>query len=90
MKAELEEGSEAYATLEAAINEAIDVAAVTSVADLEAKVAALQEAMRIIETGISNIIVDAEVVIYDLSGRRVNEMTKGGIYIVNGKKVIKK
>ena len=27
--------------------------------------------------------------IYDLSGRRVTEMTKG-IYIVNGKKVIKK
>lgn len=25
--------------------------------------------------------------IYDLSGRRVNEVTKGGIYIINGKKV---
>lgn len=28
-----------------------------------------------------------ENTIYDLSGRRVNEVTKGGIYIVNGKKV---
>ena len=39
--------------------------------------------------GIDNIAVDADAVIYDLSGRRVTEMTKG-IYIVNGKKVIKK
>ena len=39
--------------------------------------------------GIQNIEVDADAVIYDLSGRRVNVMTKG-IYIVNGKKVIKK
>jgi hypothetical protein len=39
--------------------------------------------------GIDNIAVDADTVIYDLSGRRVTEMTKG-IYIVNGKKVIKK
>ena len=37
--------------------------------------------------------VDAEVendVIYDLSGRRVAEITKAGIYIVNGKKVLVK
>ena len=37
--------------------------------------------------------VDAEVendVIYDLSGRRIVEITKGGIYIVNGKKVLVK
>ena len=39
--------------------------------------------------GISNITIDANTVIYDLSGRRVTEMTKG-IYIVNGVKVIKK
>ena len=39
--------------------------------------------------GIENIEAETELVIYDLSGRRVNEMTKG-IYIVNGKKVIKK
>ena len=38
--------------------------------------------------GIDNINADAELVIYDLSGRRVEKMEKG-IYIVNGKKVIK-
>ena len=32
----------------------------------------------------------AEAVIYDLSGRRINEITEGGIYIVNGKKVLVK
>ena len=37
--------------------------------------------------GIDNIAVDADTVIYDLSGRRVTEMTEG-IYIVNGKKVV--
>ncbi len=37
--------------------------------------------------------VDAEVendVIYDLSGRRIVEITKSGIYIINGKKVLVK
>lgn len=37
--------------------------------------------------------IDAEVendVIYDLSGRRITEITKSGIYIVNGKKVLVK
>ena len=37
--------------------------------------------------------VDAEVendVIYDLSGRRIAEIVKPGIYIVNGKKVLVK
>jgi hypothetical protein len=37
--------------------------------------------------------VDAEVeedVIYDLSGRRITEITNSGIYIVNGKKVLVK
>lgn len=43
------------------------------------------------ETAIDN--VDAEVknnVIYDLTGRRVKEIAKAGIYIVNGKKVLVK
>ena len=40
-------------------------------------------------TGISNITVDGETVIYDLYGRRVN-VTEKGIYIVNGKKVLVK
>ena len=42
-----------------------------------------------ITTGIESIEAEAELVIYDLSGRRVEKMEKG-IYIVNGKKVIKK
>lgn len=40
--------------------------------------------------GIDNIAVDADTVIYDLSGRRVTEMTKGGIYIINGVKTLVK
>ena len=39
--------------------------------------------------GIDNINADADAVIYDIHGRRVEKMEKG-IYIVNGKKVIKK
>ena len=42
-----------------------------------------------IDTGIENIATDAEIIIYDLSGRRVEKMTKG-LYIVNGKKVLVK
>ena len=43
-------------------------------------------------TGIDTIVTDgvAPEAIYDLSGRRVKEMTLPGIYIVNGKKYIKK
>ena len=39
--------------------------------------------------GIQNINADADAVIYDIHGRRVEKMEKG-VYIVNGKKVIKK
>lgn len=43
-----------------------------------------------IETAIENILNNEQTtVIYDLSGRRVNNTAKGGIYIINGKKVIK-
>lgn len=39
-------------------------------------------------TEIENVVVESECnVIYDLCGRRVNEITKAGIYIVNGKKI---
>ena len=41
------------------------------------------------ETGINAVEADAETVIYDLTGRRVEKMQKG-IYIVNGKKVLVK
>lgn len=41
-------------------------------------------------TGIDNAepAIDNEVVIYDLMGRKVTTMEKGGMYIVNGKKVV--
>ena len=39
-------------------------------------------------TGIEQIVNNENVVIYDLAGRRVQKMEKG-IYIVNGKKVIR-
>ena len=84
----LDPASEKYAILDAALGQVWDLSEVTTVAELEAKAAIINKAM--IETGIDNIIVDEEVVIYDLSGRRVTEMKKGGIYIVNGKKVINK
>lgn len=40
------------------------------------------------ETAVESVESQAEAVIYDLSGRRVQKMTKG-LYIVNGRKVIK-
>ena len=42
-------------------------------------------------TGIENVAEDAEnKVVYDILGRRVENITKSGIYIVNGKKVLVK
>ena len=42
-------------------------------------------------TGVENVEVENEVkAIYDLTGRRVEEITAPGIYIVNGKKVLVK
>lgn len=38
-------------------------------------------------TGISDVTVDADTVVYDLFGRKVSTMQKG-VYIVNGKKVL--
>ena len=42
-------------------------------------------------TGVENVEVEDTVkTIYDLTGRRVEEITAPGIYIVNGKKVLVK
>jgi hypothetical protein len=43
-------------------------------------------------TGVEGVKVETEgkKVIYDLSGRRMNEMTQPGVYIVNGKKMMVK
>ena len=43
------------------------------------------------ESSIDNVVVEnGEKVIYDLTGRRVENITNAGIYIVNGKKVLVK
>ena len=43
------------------------------------------------ESSIDDIVIDNGVkVIYDITGRRVENITKAGIYIVNGKKVLVK
>ena len=41
-------------------------------------------------TGISVVEAESDAVIYDLTGRRVNDMSRSGIYIVNGRKVLVK
>ncbi len=43
-------------------------------------------------TGIENVITNGEAIesIYDLQGRKLEKINKGGIYIVNGKKVLVK
>jgi hypothetical protein len=44
-----------------------------------------------IESGIGQLTIDkSQLTIYDLTGRRITEMEnlKGGIYIINGKKVV--
>lgn len=59
---------------------------------------ATSSAMRVIirepngTTAIEDAVIDAvqDNVVYDLQGRRVANPIKGGVYIVNGKKVVKK
>ena len=41
-----------------------------------------------IYTGIDEVKAEEKRIIYDLSGRRIEEITKPGIYIVNGKKSV--
>ena len=40
------------------------------------------------ETNINEVEAETEEVIYDLTGRRIDEITEAGIYIVNGKKTL--
>ena len=42
------------------------------------------------EASIDEVVAETAQTIYDLTGRRVNEITKAGIYIINGKKVLVK
>jgi len=41
-------------------------------------------------TGIENVEAETVKAIYDITGRKIEKITKGGIYIVNGKKVLVK
>jgi phage gp45-like len=41
-------------------------------------------------TGIEGVDAEGEQTIYDLTGRKIETITKGGIYIINGKKVVVK
>ncbi len=43
-------------------------------------------------TGIESVVTNGEAIesIYDLQGRKIEKITKGGIYIVNGKKLLVK
>ena len=85
----LDPASAEYEYLDEVLGQVWDLSEVTTVEELEAKAAIITEAMENLANGIKNLESDTELYIYDLSGRRVNVMTKG-IYIVNGKKVIKK
>ena len=85
----LDPSSDEYAYLDEALGQVWDLSEVTTVGELEAKAAIITEAMENLANGIENIEADSELIIYDLSGRRVEKMEKG-IYIVNGKKVFKK
>ena len=40
------------------------------------------------EDGVENIFIENSCTIYDLTGRRIEEISKAGIYIINGKKQI--
>lgn len=43
-------------------------------------------------TGVENVVINGEAIesIYDLNGRKLEKVTEGGIYIVNGKKILVK
>ena len=43
-----------------------------------------------VSDGIENVVVDEDSVIYDLTGRKVENISAKGIYIVNGNKVLVK
>lgn len=40
------------------------------------------------EASVDEVTVETELVIYDLTGRRVNEITRAGVYVVNGEKLL--
>ena len=44
----------------------------------------------VVSDGIENVVVDEDSVIYDLTGRKVENISANGIYIVNGNKVLVK
>lgn len=88
-----EEIAEALATLQAAIQDAIGKLGTNDEQMAEAKTAleAAEAAFADFLTAIYGINADQLAgTIYDLSGRKMEKVQRGGIYIVNGKKVLVK
>ena len=80
---------EAVNTLEAAIQAATDKLGTTD-DEMTAATEALKEAEEAFKgalTGINGVNALQNATIYDLSGRKIQKIQRGGIYIVNGKKV---
>ena len=87
-KARIDAARAAYDALTDAQKALVPEKTLKILTDAEATYEELKQAA----TGIMNVPVDnaQEKVVFDLQGRRVAAMTDKGIYIINGKKVIKK
>ena len=85
--------AEALATLQAAIDEAKTHLGTTDdeMAEATETLKAAEEAFQGVLTGIYGIGADQlSGTIYDLGGRKIQKVQRGGVYIVNGKKVLVK
>ena len=85
-KAAADEMYEAMKTLKQSGATAEEIA--TALAELQAKYEALLAAYNNPSTGIAGVVVNTnkQQGIYDLSGRRINQITTPGLYIINGQK----
>jgi hypothetical protein len=85
-KAAADEMYEAMKTLKSSGATAEEIA--TALAELQAKYDALLAAYNNPSTGIAGVVVNTnkQQGIYDLSGRRINQITTPGLYIINGQK----
>ena len=84
-----EAADQMYQSMVVRVNaDATDEEVATSLAELQAKYDALNNLYVNGPTGISSVLGDANkrMGIYDLSGRRLNEIKTPGIYIINGQK----
>lgn len=85
-KAAADEMYEAMKTLKQSGATAEEIA--TALAELQTKYDALLAAYNNPSTGIAGVVVNTnkQQGIYDLSGRRINQITTPGLYIINGQK----